>query len=199
MDNEFETASAIYLSILLLFFAIGMIRYGRAALFQKFKFLLVWALILLLVVAAYAYWPDVKGSKLYASLVPGAAITKNQGEMEFRKAGDGHFYINAVVNGQEIRFMVDSGATDIVLSQKDAKKLGIEANDLNYNKIYFTANGTTRGASVRISYLKIGDYEMHDFYASVTEGRLEKSLLGMAFLSRFASYRVEGDRLIITK
>lgn len=197
MNNEFETTSFIYIAVSLLFFAIAMVRYGRAGLGQRIKFMMLWVVILLFITAAYTYWPDVKGSKLYASLVPGTVITNKAGEMEVRKAEDGHFYIDSVVNGKDIRFMVDTGATDIVLSQKDASKLGFDVNALEYNKIYSTANGSTRGASVKISLLKVQDFELNDIYVSVNQGNLDGSLLGMAFLSKFSSYKVEGDKLVL--
>lgn len=197
MNNGFDTANLIYSSILMLFFAIAMIRYGRSQIGQKLKFLLVWVIILLVVVAGYSYWPDIQRSKLYASLVPGAVITNQEGDLIVKKAQDGHFYINAEVNGKNIRFMVDTGASDITFSQKDVQKLEIDPNSLEYNKFYSTANGMTRGASIKISYLKVGSFEMNDFYASANEGQLENSLLGMDFLKRFKSFGFEGDSLIL--
>ena len=199
MSNEFDNVNLIYTSILLLFFALGMVGVSRSQLYSKFKMLIVWGVIILIAVAAYSYSADVKNSRFYASLVPGSVVTNNAGEMEFAKASDGHFYIDALVNGKKLHFMVDTGASDIVLSQKDAADVGIELNSLQYNKLYSTANGTTRGASVKLSYLKVGEFEMQDFYASVNEGRLDNSLLGMAFLKKFRSYRVEGDRLVLRR
>ena len=196
MRNEFEMTSLVHTSILLVFFAIAMLGSSRSQLFSHFKALIIWAVIILLVVAAYSYSGNIKNSGFYAALVPGTAIINNEG-MELRKADDGHFYLNAIVSGKKIRFMIDTGASDIVLSQKDAENIGIDLNSLEYNKLYSTANGTTRGASVKISYLKAGNYEMHDFFASVNQGQLENSLLGMAFLDKFASYSVEGDRLLL--
>ncbi len=199
MMNEFDTANLINISIVLLIFVLGMLRFGRSRLASSFKMLLWWAVIILVVTAAYSYWPDFKKTGLYVSLVPGAVITNSEGEIELRKANDGHFYMDTTVNGANIRFMIDTGASDIVLSRDDAIKAGIDVSTLEYNRFYSTANGTTRGASVKISYLEAGEFRIDDFYASVNEGQLDNSLLGMTFLSKFSSYRVEGDRLLLKR
>lgn len=159
--------------------------------------LFVWVIIILVVALGYVYWPNVQNSKFYASIVPGSPVLNENGEMEFIKAENGHFFIDAEVNGKLVHFMVDTGASDISLNQSDAKKLGIDVNALNYNKLYSTANGMTRGASVKISYLKVGSFELHDLYVSVNEGKLDGSLLGMQFLDKFKSYRVEGNKLVL--
>lgn len=199
--SEFDNANIIYLSIVLAFFAAGMLGLGRAELFRRFKMLIAWGIIILVVTAGYIYWPALKQTQFFAGLVPGSAIINEKGEMEFQKAENGHFLIDANVNGKDITFMVDTGASDIVFSQKDAEKIGVDPKGLIYNKVFSTANGLVKGASAKISYLKLGSgeksFEMQGFYASINQGELDSSLLGMKFLNQFKSYHFEGNRLIL--
>ena len=118
-------------------------------------------------------------------------------ELAVRAARNGHFIVEATVNGHEIRFLVDTGATDVALRREDARRLGFDPDLLRYDREYRTANGVTRAASVTLREVGIGQISMRDVAASVSEGELQISLLGMSFLSRLEGYEVRGDRLIL--
>jgi clan AA aspartic protease (TIGR02281 family) len=109
----------------------------------------------------------------------------------------GHFLIEAVVNGVPIDFMVDTGASHIVLSVQDARKLGFTANQLQFTQKFQSANGTVRAAPVELRELRIGQLRLFDLEASVNGGPLPISLLGMSFLQRLSSYEVARGRLIL--
>ena len=109
----------------------------------------------------------------------------------------GHFLVEAVVNGVPIDFLVDTGASHIVLSVQDARKLGFTANQLQFTQKFQSANGTVRGAPVELRELRIGQLRLFDLEASVNGGPLPISLLGMSFLQRLRSYEVASGRLIL--
>jgi clan AA aspartic protease (TIGR02281 family) len=109
----------------------------------------------------------------------------------------GHFLVEAVVNGVPIDFMVDTGASHIVLTQKDARKLGLTPASLQFTQEFRTANGTVRAAPVELRELRIGQFRLFDLEASVNGGPLPISLLGMSFLQRLSSYEVARGRLIL--
>jgi clan AA aspartic protease (TIGR02281 family) len=109
----------------------------------------------------------------------------------------GHFLVEAVVNGVPIDFLVDTGASNIVLSVQDARKLGFTANQLQFTQKFQSANGTVRGAPVELRELRIGQLRLFDLEASVNGGPLPISLLGMSFLQRLSSYEVARGRLIL--
>jgi aspartyl protease family protein len=94
-----------------------------------------------------------------------------------------------------VRFMVDSGATEIVLSPEDARMLGMQPEQLDYTLEAQTANGTVRGAPIRLKTLKVGPIVMHDIPATVNEAEMPVSLLGMEFLRRLKSWGVTNGRL----
>jgi clan AA aspartic protease (TIGR02281 family) len=109
----------------------------------------------------------------------------------------GHFLVEAVVNGVPIDFMVDTGASHVVLSLQDARRLGFAPANLEFTQQFESANGTVRAAPVELRELRIGQLRLFDLQASVNGGPLPISLLGMSFLQRLSSYEVARGRLIL--
>lgn len=109
----------------------------------------------------------------------------------------GHFLVDAKVDGVAVRFMVDTGATRVVLSPEDAKRVGLHVRDRHFTEKSYTAGGIVRVAPVTLRELRIGHLTVRDVEASVNEQPIGISLLGMTFLSRLDGYRVEGDKLIL--
>jgi clan AA aspartic protease (TIGR02281 family) len=109
----------------------------------------------------------------------------------------GHFLLKAVVNGVPINFMVDTGASHVVLTIPDARRIGFTANDLEFTQEFESANGTVRAAPVKLRELRIGQFSVYGLEASVNGGPLPISLLGMSFLQRLSSYEVADGRLIL--
>ncbi len=118
-------------------------------------------------------------------------------EMIVRAGPNGHFMVDAVVDGVEIRFLVDTGATSVVLTAEDAERLGYRLDGLEYSDRYQTANGEILGAPVVLPELRIGDLEIEDVRSSVIRAPLSTSLLGMTFLSRLESFEVGDEGLIL--
>jgi aspartyl protease family protein len=112
--------------------------------------------------------------------------------------GRGHFITTGVVNGTSLRFMVDTGATSVVLSSNDAKRAGINYLDAP-RAVSQTANGLIPVYSVKLDTLKIGDIQINNVDAIVVEGdRLPMALLGMSFLNRMEMRR-EGQTMILIR
>ena len=118
-------------------------------------------------------------------------------ELIVRAGPNGHFMVDAVVDGVEIRFLVDTGASSVVLTAEDAERLGYRLDGLEYSERYQTANGEIRGAPVILPELRIGDLEIEDVRSSVIRAPLSTSLLGMTFLSRLESFEVRDKGLIL--
>jgi clan AA aspartic protease (TIGR02281 family) len=118
-------------------------------------------------------------------------------EQVIRAGPHGHFLVEAVVNGIPIDFMVDTGASHVVLTLQDARKLGFTPAQLDFTQQFESANGTVRAAPVELRELRIGQLQVFDLEASVNGGPLPISLLGMSFLERLSSYEVARGRLIL--
>lgn len=141
------------------------------------------------------------------SPVPGSVSSRRSAASSGQTAGSeivlqagphGHFLVDAAVNGTQLRFLVDTGASAIFLTPEDAERLGWSADRLTFSERYETANGEIRAAPVNLRSLRIGQLEFYDLPASVGEAPGSVSLLGMAFLKRFESYQVRGDTLILS-
>lgn len=191
-----ETGQIIYSVVIILL--VGSALIGRGLSWsQTLQMALIWLAIFAVVMGVATYWGDISNSKFAGNLVPGKASVNEDGSMSFYRSADGHFYINANVNNDNIRFMLDTGATDIVLSAEDAQKVGIDIENLHFNKVYNTANGQTRGAGVRLAQFEVAGFRFDSIAASVNEGEMNGSLLGMTFLNNMRSYNFEGNKLTI--
>lgn len=196
--SEIQIERLVYLAILgtlLVSFALVYRQVGIGRMLQQ---VILWVLIILGLAAAYGLWKDA---------MSGAAVTTLQqttGEgLELRRGRDGHFHLTLTITGpsggtpKPVRFIVDTGASDLVLSRADAAALGFGPGDLAFLGTARTANGTVRTAQVRLDRVRIGDTEQRNVRALVNEGELHVSLLGMAYLSRFSRIEMTRDRLLL--
>ena len=94
--------------------------------------------------------------------------------------------------------MVDTGASDIALTQNDARKLGLDPAKLKYTRQYSTANVISMAAPVRIPLLTIGKKTFYNVECHVTSGELDISLLGMSLIEDFKGFKITQDLLILS-
>jgi aspartyl protease family protein len=118
-------------------------------------------------------------------------------ENVYRRARDGHFYVDADVNGARIRFLIDTGATYVALSPEDARSAGLRIFDSDYTAQSSTANGVTRVAPVTLRQIELDQLQLFDVRAVVLEKPMPVSLLGMSFLSRLQGYETRNDELVL--
>ena len=154
---------------------------------------LAWVLIFVAVIAAAGLWGDVRDRVAPRQEIAGG------GRIEIPASADGHYHLNADLNGTTVRFVVDTGASTIALGRKDARRIGIDLDGLVYAGEAQTANGSVKTASVVIDQIKIGDIVDDDVPAVVIGGDLDQSLLGMSYLRRFARVGIEGDTLVLER
>lgn len=138
------------------------------------------------------------GDRLAGNLAPARGVVSDKGrEVTLFAREDGHFYVEAEVEGKQVLFVVDTGASDVVLTRRDAERVGIEPEERDFTRIYQTANGAVTGAPVVLDSVAIGPIDLRNVEASVNSGPMGVSLLGMTFLGRLDSYRVKRDRLTL--
>jgi len=134
--------------------------------------------------------PDLRG--------PAPAVAAvDEGAAQIVKAADGHFWAEAKVDGRAVRFLVDTGATAVALSQTDAKRLGLDTKSLDYSYKVMTASGETRAASVKLASISVAGAQVRDVEALVVEKGLETSLLGMTYLGRLSSFQATPRALVL--
>ena len=159
----------------------------------------IWAVIFLVVIGFFSFRQDAAmiGSRIMSELSPTQGDVRDDGTIAFSAGPDGHFRIQALVNGSRVTFMVDTGATDVVLAPDDARRIGIDPANLNFTQFAQTANGTVRGASIDLNSLIIGPIDIRDMPATVNGADMSDSLLGMAFLNRLTGWRVSNGVLTL--
>jgi aspartyl protease family protein len=115
----------------------------------------------------------------------------------FRADRRGHVVLDAVVNGAPVRFLVDTGATMVALTLKDARAAGLGPGDLVFSIKTSTANGVARAAPIRLREVRINQLAVDDVEAAVVEN-LAISLLGQSFLTRLDGYEMRDGVLTLT-
>lgn len=194
------TARVLFL-VLLLAFIIGFGgRLRRTRIGPALKMALAWVGIFLLVVLGYSFRDDASAifERVRGEISPTAAISRANGEVELRKARDGHFRAVAEVNGQEVRMLVDTGASAVVLAYEDAARLGLDPQNLAFTRRVTTANGEAFVAAVTLDSVAVGAIALRDVRAAVAQtGAMDASLLGMSFLGRLEETSFRRDRLIL--
>jgi aspartyl protease family protein len=137
------------------------------------------------------------GSDLALPQIGLPAQSVSGGETRIAMSQDGHFWLEATVNGQPRRFLVDTGATLTALSETTAEAARVAAQPLHKSVLMRTANGTVQAELVRIDELRFGNVVARDLDAVVAPGLGETNVIGMNLLSRLASWRVEGRTLVL--
>jgi aspartyl protease family protein len=196
-DDQMRFVVLGFLLGLLLFSLIGGIPRPVAKVAQ---YSAMWIAAVFGVVLAYSYKdyaPDIY-DRLRSQFSPSIAVVRTDDSVELRRAWDGHFRALADVQGTEVSFLFDTGASTVVLRYEDAEAIGFDMDELRYTIPVTTANGKGRVAPVRIDYLRVGAVRIPDMKAVVAEpGKLQESLLGMTFFNRISETTFSKNRLIL--
>ena len=185
--EQFDLMRLIYL--LLLAAAIGGLIYNqfRGRWGEALRITITWLLIFIGVIAVYGLWEDIQ-----EALWPNQFTVASDGIVSLARQRDGHFYIDLAVNGQETLFLIDTGASEVVLSREDAVKAGVDINHLRYTGLASTANGSVKTARILLNELALNDILVQrGVEAFVTSGDMTISLLGQSYLSLFDKVIIE--------
>lgn len=192
--GSIETAELIYFVVLLAMVGGWFFLQTKEGLNRTLQYAAVWAMIFIGAAAAVGLWQDItRDARTPQFSVAGAD------QIIVPRSRDGHYYLNLDVNGTPVRFVVDTGATDIVLTGRDAARAGIASDELSYVGRANTANGQVRTAFVRLDEVSLGTITDRDVPAVVNEGEMEQSLLGMGYLQRWGRIEIAAGELILTR
>ncbi len=129
---------------------------------------------------------------------PGGAMSigtdaQGRAQVVLGQGQGGHYFADGAINGQPVRFLVDTGATDVALSERAARRMGL---DFGPQVTVMTAAGPAPAWVTRLDRVQIGGLAVDNVRASITPGLGEEALLGMSFLKHF-ELRQAGGNLII--
>lgn len=161
------------------------------------------ALFLLAGMAAMGIWQAerpiparIETAQAHAAIVaPDRTAPSDPAGMRATRAADGLFYVRASVNGHPIRFLVDTGASVVVLAPADAAAVGLAPHPDSFDSHVETAAGKAPMAWATIDEISIAGRQVRGVRAAVMRDGLGVSLLGQNMLARLGSVRMEGDQL----
>jgi aspartyl protease family protein len=202
LSND-EFARLVALASIAIFIVGSVVSGYRGRLFQAVKHFTGWLAAFLVLLALYAYRGElaVVADRVIGELSPaGSQInvtsTAAANAVRIKRSWDGHFIATAMVDGNPVKMIVDTGASTVVLRVQDARKLGIDTKGLRYTVPVQTANGSSQAARVKLPGISIGNIRINNVEALIAKpGTLHQSLLGMTFLSRLRSYEFAGEYL----
>jgi aspartyl protease family protein len=152
----------------------------------------IWGMIFVGTIAAIGLWGDIS-----RDITPRQAVSGT--EIVLPRASDGHYYITLDINGTPVDFVVDTGASQVVLTQDDALRVGLDPADLRYLGIARTANGEVRTAAVQLDQVSVGPYTDTRLRATVNGGAMDISLLGMTYLGLYDTISITDGELILSR
>ncbi len=192
--NGEQIGSVIYLVLLGTVIAGWLLVSQRGNLGKLVQYAAIWGFIFLGAIVAIGLWTDVR-----QTVAPRQSVLMDGARIEVPRSVDGHYHLMLEVNGTPVRFVVDTGATDLVLTLNDAERAGIDTDALIFSGRAFTANGTVQTAPVTLDTVAIGAAKDSAVRAVVNGGDMQDSLLGMAYLQRFDRIEITGGRLILER
>ena len=117
-------------------------------------------------------------------------------DTELQREANGHFYVHAKVNGQLVRFVVDTGATVVALTREDAERVGLNIDPANFQIIGEGASGAVSGQNVKIGSIEV-DGKLANDVEGVVLSDSSMSLLGQSYLSRLGEVKMSGEYMIL--
>ncbi len=165
---------------------------------QTLKMIMAWVGIFAAAFVLFSFryefatvWARVK------SEVSSGGVTSKDGTLRIRRGEDGHYSVTAKVNGKDVRFLIDTGATVTSMSTQAASAAGVDVSESGFPVIVETANGSVEMRRAHIAALNIGPIASEDLPILISDGLGQTNLLGMNFLSSLKGWRVEGTELVL--
>lgn len=177
--SEDQSLRLLYFVLLGLFVGSYFLFDAGKRLSETLKNALVWVCIFIVILIGYA------NKDLLQTQLMGSSQSLGDGKVTLTRSFDGHYYADLEINGAIIPFVVDTGASQVVLNREDAARAGFDVDELRFWGRASTANGEVRTAPVRLDDVRFGDFHDTNIQASVNGAELDTSLLGMSYLERF--------------
>lgn len=183
----------VYLGLLILAIGGSALVAGRKNMGKMLQQAMIWALIFVGVIAAYGLWEDMSRS------VGSQQAMVSENTIAVPRSRDGHYYLTLDINNEAIPFIIDTGASQVVLSQRDAERIGIDLASLNYFGSAMTANGVVQTAPVILDDVRLGSIADRNIQAVVNGGDMDASLLGMTYLGLYDRIEISNGQMVLNR
>ena len=197
--SDLDTAWVVRLVAILALLSAAILSGRRFRARETLRNIAIWLAVAGVLAIGYSYRDlfSSVGDRVTGELLPSEPRALDAHTVMLRESDGGGYLATGEVNGVRVRFAVDTGASDIVLSPGDAKRVGIDTDALTYDRDTYTANGLGHSASVTVASLTLGPIGLSDVKVSVNQAPMETSLLGMAFLRRLRSFEFRAHKLYL--
>ena len=189
----------------IIWYLLVLVLVGSALISRRFSLrgalamVLGWIAIFLFVLVLFTY-RDQFGSMFHdvRQELTGAAQQRTEGDsLHIHMGPDGHFWVEGKIDGTSARFLVDSGATITALSEEVARQAGLDIDVDGPGMAMQTANGAVMARRALVTELELGPIRADDLPVVVSARFNGVNVLGMNFLSRLKSWRVENGEMIL--
>jgi aspartyl protease family protein len=140
-------------------------------------------------------WPAAQPSASAPPAASAPAPADGPRETVLKRSNGGHFYANVEINGELVRFLIDTGATPVAITEETAERLGLDFSPSQYTTVGMGASGPVRGQYVELAKLSLDGKEARGIDGTIMQGG-DMNLLGQDFLGRF-SVEMRGDTMRI--
>lgn len=189
-----------------LWYVLALVLVGSALIGRRMRLgsvlgmVLAWVVIFCVVLALFSFRRELGLVKdRVQSELTGAPEQRSQGQaLHIAVSGDGHYWVDGMINGMPTRFLVDSGASITALSEKAARAAGLNVEQNGMPMIMQTANGQVEARRSNIASLALGPIRANDLPVVVSPAFGEVNVIGMNMLSRLKSWGVQNGEMVLT-
>lgn len=207
-DNQITTinndnlAGLTYAGILVTVIAAGIVS-SDISLSHILKSTLIWLALLAILISCYTnrYHLQDIAHNISGGLIPASVLSialSNRNTVTINQSSNGHYQIKGIVNNHNVYFLIDTGATSIMLTNQTAIDLGLNIQNLHYTTTVSTANGKINAAQIRLNTITIGSITRNNLSALIAPaGTSSDNLLGMNFINTLSSTAIRGSQLML--
>jgi len=199
LDHASFARAAFAVALILWLGLIGA-RRGPAGLARALSAATAWTAIIVGLTGVYTYRYEAAdlAQRIMGELFPGEPQVDAGGEVIVNRRLGGEFVLPATIEGKRVVMLFDTGASTVVLRAEDAAWVGLDTRALHFDVDVVTANGSANAAEVLLDKVAVGPIVVRNVRTLIArKGALGESLLGMSFLERLDSYRVERGKLVL--
>jgi len=199
MRSPQDWSGVAYYALFLVLLAAGAFRARQGRFGGQLKAAVIWLAIGGTAALIYAYREELAGvpERLRLAFSTERPVAVGQHELVIPQDEQGAFAVIGKVNGQKVRFIIDTGSSETVLAPADARRLGVDLGKLRYIEAAETANGKGYGAPYLASRLEVGPIGLENVRMVINQAPMTSSLLGLDFLDRLDSFQIKGRSLYL--